>query len=166
MGVCIETLILIYKTLSYRHTLYGCVYWNSNLRCLATFGFGHTLYGCVYWNKKETGKEVTEISHTLYGCVYWNNIPTSVRPLISSHTLYGCVYWNRQIGSYSAGVTCVTPYMGVCIETTSRVQGWSARRCHTLYGCVYWNNYTLNDWTMSYTVTCGYVNRNKKKSDI
>ena len=74
--------------------------------------------------------------HTLYGCVYWNNIPTSVRPLISSHTLYGCVYWNRQIGSYSAGVTCVTPYMGVCIETSQPVAPIFSHLSHPIWVCV------------------------------
>ena len=73
MGVWIETMILMIAISSLlRHTLYGCVDWNSELH----------------------GEQITKERHTLYGCVDWNTALPMPSAIITRHTLYGCVDWN------------------------------------------------------------------------
>ena len=51
MGVWIETLITNSENYSdRRHTLYGCVDWNTLAELTKSETAGHTLYGCVDWN--------------------------------------------------------------------------------------------------------------------
>ena len=77
----------------------------------------HTLYGCVDWNQESAGGQKSQQRHTLYGCVDWNLITFCKSSRIRCHTLYGCVDWNFCFVYYCSS-PCVTPCMGVWIETS------------------------------------------------
>ena len=99
----------------------------------------HTLRGCVDWNFRywvnplpspvtpfvgvwiETFAMAVDVGrfwcHTLRGCVDWNRIVTTLILLLRCHTLRGCVDWNCTIVWGWNGWWCVTPFVGVWIET-------------------------------------------------
>ena len=78
---------------SHRHTLRGCVDWNSHIRQLIELRYSHTLRGCVDWNLAKGEKLVLLWSHPTWVC--------GLKHLV--------VAWNE--------IICVTPYVGVWIET-------------------------------------------------
>ena len=119
MGVWIETANCwnTEKPLQ-RHTLRGCVDWNSYKTEPPLTGYSHTLRGCVDWNLSwiqsacssllshpswvcglklitvEDAKLI--IRHTLRGCVDWNRLHLFLLDGLFCHTLRGCVEWNRK----------------------------------------------------------------------
>ena len=163
MGVCIET-CKIYREYvrEDRHTLYGCVYWNSQFSTWLGITWSHTLYGCVYWNMRHNaGKILIRVTPYMGVCIE-TDVAIKQRTADNSHTLYGCVYWNNPNPLLAYQKIYVTPYMGVCIETTGKQIKELTRASHpiwvcvlklkamayqsgnalshTLYGCVYWNH--------------------------
>ena len=96
--------------------------------------FRHTLYGCVDWNSGRARKPRPRPSHTLYGCVDWNKIGDVLIIISESHTLYGCVDWNSgQDGIYVWHQ--VTPCMGVWIETEARTLKYEDIKSHPVWVC-------------------------------
>ena len=57
-------------------------------------------------------------SHTLRGCVGWNLMRYVPLLALISHTLRGCVGWNT-VSISSIALPCVTPFVGVWVETFS-----------------------------------------------
>mgnify|MGYP006889016391 CR=1 FL=1 len=120
------------------HTLRGCVDWNISMGWLAhrvqashpSWVCGlkqpyqqtnqkqnrHTLRGCVDWNKCIWETIVRTFCHTLRGCVDWNFQGSKEEISKERHTLRGCVDWNRIARSITER-GCVTPFVGVWIET-------------------------------------------------
>ena len=116
---------------------------------------GHTLRGCVDWNPWNGYFYKGLHCHTLRGCVDWNYGWCYEFYGISSHTLRGCVDWNAGILSWKKGTmrshpawvcglkparrmraqqrSCVTPCVGVWIETPSTT--WR-RYLHMVTPCV------------------------------
>ena len=78
--------------------------------------WGHTLRGCVDWNLWCCHEKFSAEGHTLRGCVDWNQAFAANFAALSSHTLRGCVDWNRA-PSCLGRTFCVTPFVGVWIET-------------------------------------------------
>ena len=77
-----------------RHTLRGCVDWNTWEETVEVAKPGHTLRGCVDWNWQITDATTTATGHTLRGCVDWNTKKIVIYIFLMSHTLRGCVDWN------------------------------------------------------------------------
>ena len=121
------------------HTLRGCVDWNSHSVKRFLKQQSHTLRGCVDWNLESHKEERPRARHTLRGCVDWNwdEAPIALpareshpawvcglkRPqqlnsifVPQGHTLRGCVDWNCP-RFYGSSPCCVTPCVGVWIET-------------------------------------------------
>ena len=143
------------------HTLRGCVDWNcyvvtldSNFNVTPFVGVwietwagstnrlrhcSHTLRGCVDWNKLSSISSCSVSSHTLRGCVDWNKYRVKERRTIVCHTLRGCVDWNNFVSVFHIFL-CVTPFVGVWIETIPNPSNLIAVEGHTLRGCVDWNN--------------------------
>ena len=95
VGVWIETSSLLSAIYRYRrHTLRGCVDWNTRLSPMRKEKTSHTLRGCVDWNQGRAWCPALDVCHTLRGCVDWN---------LHSKALHH----HRK----------VTPFVGVWIET-------------------------------------------------
>ena len=105
-----------------RHTLRGCVDWNTGVLPTSQFGSeSHTLRGCVDWNNWAITSMLRYHRHTLRGCVDWNTKMIVIYIFLMSHTLRGCVDWNQPMNW----------------ENTVAF-------CHTLRGCVDWNGLYKN----------------------
>ena len=63
-----------------------------------------------------------KLCHTLRGCVDWNAFGSEETAGNVCHTLRGCVDWNKGYRRQHARI-CVTPFVGVWIETSR----WSLR---------------------------------------
>ena len=122
----------------------------------------HTLRGCVDWNSRiEINSQKTQC-HTLRGCVDWNSPSWAWRHWRKVTPFVG-VWIETNITKVMRIVDIVTPFVGVWIETPivtvtsacasshpSWVCGlklsWFSCRViftsHTLRGCVDWNNLT------------------------
>ena len=117
VGVWIETendFILI--NTANGHTLRGCVDWNWLYRTVPDMEPpSHPSWVC---GLKRFRRMLTEmgICHTLHGCVDWNFNDVQSRVLQLSHTLHGCVDWNLIWWAIPI-ISCVTPFVGVWIET-------------------------------------------------
>ena len=121
MGVWIETCHTCEgQQAKSRHTLYGCVDWNSLMPLrLIWLIWSHPVWVCgLKHNNKVYVCHL--LSHTLYGCVDWNFICSRRMAASSCHTLYGCVDWNF-VGLIISISFPVTPCMGVWIETSRLV---------------------------------------------
>ena len=125
-----------------RHTLRGCVDWNSPIFILNLCRASHTLRGCVDWNILQRTNVLLQPSHTLRGCVDWNKLIQTILIEIESHTLRGCVDWNLSLQPHKTAFAAshpswvcglklenncfflnlytVTPFVGVWIETLIR----------------------------------------------
>ena len=107
---------IIHSIKTLRHTLRGCVDWNSCECCKETDASSHTLRGCVDWNCRAVAERKAEICHTLRGCVDWNliellhHLPLNVTPFVG-------VWIETDKGFYLAFSGGVTPFVGVWIET-------------------------------------------------
>ena len=144
----------------WRHTLRGCVDWNSSGWPSTFPELCHTLRGCVDWNLKRLRLRELNWRHTLRGCVDWN-WPTIFRfDVASSHTLRGCVDWNYIMchTNYNTSKSHPSWVCGLKLEqwissptfqeshpswvcglkhSSTIFKRWITR--HTLRGCVDWN---------------------------
>ena len=122
-----------------RHTLRGCVDWNSDATAHADGNYRHTLRGCVDWNQLVTPNLRVYASHTLRGCVDWNSSQqTEVKKSVKSHPSWVCGL-KQMSQCRSDGGRCVTPFVGVWIETIGIIFYAQDHYGHTLRGCVDWN---------------------------
>ena len=111
------------------------------LRCgwIRTSPFRHTLRGCVDWNSDTAKNYIFQVGHTLRGCVDWNAFYFCINLLQHFVTPYVGVWIETDILLEDRARQYVTPYVGVWIETFLSIL--SSMRCasHTLRGCVDWN---------------------------
>ena len=149
-----------------RHTLRGCVDWNTSVRYRSYVSVRHTLRGCVDWNIFRLTSPFVLPSHTLRGCVDWNINTSEALRLGLSHTLRGCVDWNTTAeGIYAAlGVSHPSWVCGLKLWMMVVNHGFSVSHpswvcglkleilivvaevlSHTLRGCVDWNKDTEPD---------------------
>ena len=97
------------------HPIWVCVLKHPS-RCPQKIVACHTLYGCVYWNSEVSLERSKTQSHTLYGCVYWNLSIVEDCPIFIVTPYMGvCIETDTSCPELSD--VMVTPYMGVCIET-------------------------------------------------
>ena len=111
------------------------------LRCgwIRTSPFRHTLRGCVDWNSDTAKNYIFQVGHTLRGCVDWNAFYFCINLLQHFVTPYVGVWIETDILLEDRARQYVTPYVGVWIETLSRPDYPSGSISHTLRGCVDWN---------------------------
>ena len=95
MGVWIETAgSSAAQMIAQRHTLYGCVDWNTHAFYWVVIALSHTLYGCVDWNQAMRSVRLRWNVTPCMG-VWIETFSTTFKIVrVRSHTLYGCVDWN------------------------------------------------------------------------
>ena len=122
-----------------RHTLRGCVDWNTLIWTIEEPLIVTPFVGVWIETLLMPLRLIWLSGHTLRGCVDWNTINgKSAEQNDLSHPSWVCGL-KLVVKSDQAGQSDVTPFVGVWIETAFCMlrQQWSSS--HTLRGCVDWN---------------------------